>query len=873
MKPRSDGTLSRISVVLVVLLLPLLGECDLFKDEEPQEQVIRLRSREIKIPDERTAKSFSEAVKASPGKRLHAFVALKSQLDLKGKQGLEAAGLTLLFPVTKTAWAATVTKEFLDRPESESPMVRWIGPIEAGDKIELRLGEGNVPDWAKDQEGRFKVMVELFADADPSAAESVLAGFADEVRRMPDNRFTYVALIAPGKIEALASEDFVKAIEPGPVPFLPILNYTRNVTRTEAVQDIDTSVVPPVYRGRSGRGVQIGIFDTGIDRGHDDFNEFDAAGAVVRSRILSGPDDSEGHGTNVAGVAAASGRRSSSPECGAAAPYLWRGMAPRSDLISVRPDDFFGPAGQVGPAISGHGMDISNHSYVQVLNGSYSTQAADLDELIRGDRVGPSGPVPARPMVWAIGNNGVTPQWGVNEGYFSVSAPAKNAIVVGATIADTAGAIDRLYSDSALGPTFDGRVKPDLVAPGSSVRTTRDGTNCYGSRWGTSIAAPAVTGIAGLVLEEYAAVTGADLDTAPPLPSSLKAILIQTAKDLEHTVPDIHDSWDNPDTGGPVLYHAGPDYATGYGRVDASAAVSLVRNRRFVEGSISDRAQVDEYCLGSTVTTRLQATLAWDDEPDEDRFAPRTDPNLINDLELRLIEPGGATHLPWVLPPLTPAAVSGDPDPIAPADIRPAAPGEDHLNNVEQVTVTGAADGVWRLRVSVADGSVGLLETPQRYSVAADGPIVFGCSDLVVTAFEATGPAELRPVEGSDRESAHLPVRVTIENRGTGEAHPFKLAAVYSGGPSNPDRDFVVAFSVPGESSLWYPRRSERLGPGETWTVEGELVFHPSVSGSAVSIAIEADSCSGDEFVPSYCRAPESDETNNLSARISSALP
>ena len=245
MKPRSDGTLSRISVVLVVLLLPLLGECDLFKDEEPQEQVIRLRSREIKIPDERTAKSFSEAVKASPGKRLHAFVALKSQLDLKGKQGLEAAGLTLLFPVTKTAWAATVTKEFLDRPESESPMVRWIGPIEAGDKIELRLGEGNVPDWAKDQEGRFKVMVELFADADPSAAESVLAGFADEVRRMPNNRFTYVALIAPGKIEALASEDFVKAIEPGPVPFLPILNYTRNVTRTEAVQDIDTSVVPP----------------------------------------------------------------------------------------------------------------------------------------------------------------------------------------------------------------------------------------------------------------------------------------------------------------------------------------------------------------------------------------------------------------------------------------------------------------------------------------------------------------------------------------------------------------------------------------------------------------------------------------------------
>ena len=50
-------------------------------------------------------------------------------------------------------------------------------------------------------------------------------------------------------------------------------------------------------------------------------------------------------------------------------------------------------------------------------------------------------------------------------------------------------------------------------------------------------------------------------------------------------------------------------------------------------------------------------------------------------------------------------------------------------------------------------------------------------------------------------------------------------------------------------------------------------MFHPSASGQTVSITLEADSCAGDEFVPGYCRVPESDEANNVSARLSETLP
>lgn len=858
------------SAIVIVAVLLLSGGCEWLTSVQPVDETIRLRSRVIAIPPERVSQDFVDALNSTPDRRLHAISALTRPARLKGKQSLKAAGLSLLFPIHPTVWASAVTDEFFKRPGSDD-IVRWIGLIEAGDKIEPDLRDGNLPSWVRDRDGRLRVIVEMFPDVAESRAETIMETFAATFQPMASSGLTYAAMLPAEKIEALASQDAVKAIEPGPIPFQPNLNFSRDVTRADAAQDVDTSVNPPVYNGLSGHGVQIGIFDSGIDRDHDDFNEFDAGDTLVRSRILGGPDDIGGHGTNVAGAAAGSGRRSM--DCGSGTAYSRRGMAPEADLIAVRPDASLGPLGDVGPAINTYGMDLSNHSYDQVLNGTYSTQAADFDELIPGDHVTLAGPVPPRPMVWAVGNHGVVPQYGVNEGYFAVAAPAKNAIVVGATIADTAGAVDRVMNDSSLGPTFDGRIKPDLMAPGSRITTTADGTNCYATRFGTSIAAPMVTGIAALLLEEYASVTGTDLDSAPPLPSTLKAIMIQTAEDLVHTVPDRHDWWVNPDTDAPVLYHAGPDYATGYGRIDASAATALVRERRFTEGEISDRAQTDEFCLGSTVTGRLQATLAWDDEPDQDRLGPRTDPNLINDLELRLLDPGGVVHLPWVLPPLTPAAVSGARDPIVPADITPAAPGEDHLNNVEQVTVTGAADGVWRLIVSVAAGSVGLLETPQSYSVAAGGPFVAGCPDLAVTAFELIGPAVLRPVEGSERESAHLPVRVTVENLGTGAAHPFKLAAFYRGTPSDPDRDFVAAFSVPGATDLWYPRRSERLAPGATWTVEGEIIFQPSLSGSTISIVIGTDSCAGDEFRPGYCRVPESDETNNFAPRASATLP
>jgi hypothetical protein len=374
----------------------------------------------------------------------------------------------------------------------------------------------------------------------------------------------------------------------------------------------------------------------------------------------------------------------------------------------------------IGNAIRDHGMDVGNHSYVQTTDGRYQYLTEQIDLMVRGTTDSAGQPVPPRPTVWAAGNNGRFPEYSNVEGYFSIEAPAKNAITVGATIGDTASYVDHLAYFSSLGPTWDGRIKPEVTASGDSIRTTQSGTNCYTLLSGTSLAAPAVTGTLALMLQQYGLTYGADLDTAAPLPSTSKAVLVQTASDLIHTACDVLD-WDNPDTGSFVQYHAGPDYATGYGQVNALAAVSLIKEKNLLEDRVASRTEVDEHEFQvSPGTDRIQFTLAWDDEPFEGIYATETAPKLVNDLDLSLVAPDGTTHLPWVLAPLTPAATIGERDPIAPADITPATRGRDHLNNLEQVTVERPAAGRWIARIQLAETSPGLLAEPQPYSLAGD---------------------------------------------------------------------------------------------------------------------------------------------------------
>ena len=133
-------------------------------------------------------------------------------------------------------------------------------------------------------------------------------------------------------------------------------------------------------------------------------------------------------------------------------------------------------------------------------------------------------------VVTAAGNNGylyfLTANGIPEEGYRSISITdpgnTESVITVGATHRDSAHLFGVSYF-SSRGPTGDGRIKPDLVAPGEKIESTTP-NNTKLRMDGTSQAAPHVSGAAALLLARYPELIGR--------PTRIKEILCKTATDL-----------------------------------------------------------------------------------------------------------------------------------------------------------------------------------------------------------------------------------------------------------------------------------------------------------------------------------------------------
>jgi hypothetical protein len=115
-----------------------------------------------------------------------------------------------------------------------------------------------------------------------------------------------------------------------------------------------------------------------------------------------------------------------------------------------------------------------------------------------------------------------------------------------------------------------------------------------------------------------------------------------------------------------------------------------------------------------------------------------------------------------------------------------------------------------------------------------------------------------------------VPFSVTVQNRGTDPAPPFKISVEYeivSGGTPMLPRNGPVPFRVPGQADMWYPRTTVPLPPGpppgSTVTFTGELVLDCSFAAALVRLRAIADSTAGEEFAEPAGRVRESDETNN----------
>ncbi len=271
-----------------------------------------------------------------------------------------------------------------------------------------------------------------------------------------------------------------------------------------------------------------------------------------------------------------------------------------------------------------------------------------------------------------------------------LGSTAKNSMIVGACTEIPSGY--SLPSDvvarsfSGFGPTDDGRIKPDIIAPGNS---------------GTSYAAPNVTGAGMLLQELYKNTFGGNMRAA-----TLKGLFIHTAYEAGSNI--------------------GPDYKHGWGLMNPKGAADVILNTNgensIVEAVLANSGS-NKYYAFLDAANDLSVTLCWTDPsgtPTTLTYIP-SDLNdntamLVNDLDVRLKHlSSSVTTQPYILDPLNPALA--------------ATKGDNVRDNVEQIELASAATGWYEITVSHKGGLVNDLGNPsaQAFSLIFSGFSGYSC--------------------------------------------------------------------------------------------------------------------------------------------------
>jgi hypothetical protein len=280
------------------------------------------------------------------------------------------------------------------------------------------------------------------------------------------------------------------------------LPYVANVypdSEVVAYGGEGSPAVPHVPRAHGGgSGIVVAVLDSGIDATHPAL-----AGKVIGGYDFvnddNDPMDDYRHGTHVAGIIAAQSAEVT-------------GVAPGVRLLSYK---------VLGADGKGHTSDIiaALERALDPNGDGDPSDRADVINLSLGGRGRPDDPM-SRAVDAAVAAGAVVcVAAGNDEFHHTIGSPAgaARAITVGASYGD--GVSFAVAEFSSRGPaTVSGAIKPDLLAPGVSIKSTGLGHGTLVLS-GTSMATPYVSGLAALLLEEHPDWT----------PERVKAALVTTA--------------------------------------------------------------------------------------------------------------------------------------------------------------------------------------------------------------------------------------------------------------------------------------------------------------------------------------------------------
>ena len=589
------------------------------------------------------------------------------------------------------------------------PMVRWVGLFQPAYKLESSLISAS-------GSRRVVILVLPFEDASPVSA--AIAELDGSVLTSQSSSFgtTITAELDGADIAAVACLNqvfWVQEWSEGSICNNTSQWVMQGGWQTSSPPDTSMAARPVWRHGVRGQRVILSTTDTGLNTGHDMFRDpamsitppgiWPDHRKVVAYKKFQGADASEGqyHGSHVAGSICGN-----DSVTGGSSYYDGMSKDARYYFVDITNGySFLVPEDHTplwDTVYSGRGLPdslkpIKQHSGSWRWGnsqGTYKIQDASSDAF--------GWAHPDFLNLIAAGNEG--------SGARTLGNPsiAKNILTIGATERGTAS--NTIASFSSRGPTQDGRIKPNVVAPGVDIMSAMSsGSNGYQAMSGTSMATPTANGTIGLMrcyLQEGFYPTG----TAEP-GNRITYITGALLRSMAMASAD-------PNVGSYTI----PSTDVGWGRLDADSILYFAGDLRKLiitddtAGIATGEYKEQQFRVASAIPLRV--CMAWTDTA----AAPNANPTRVNDLDLTLTAPGGAVY-------------KGNK--YTSGQSTPNPTGRDSTNVEECARVNAPDTGVWTIRVSAQHVATA---RKQQFAWTVSGdvePIVVDRHDVGATAIVA----------------------------------------------------------------------------------------------------------------------------------------
>ena len=454
----------------------------------------------------------------APEKAPYQIVQFSGPVEDAWKADLANAGLEALIYLPDYAFIVRVHDAAALTAARAMPQVRWVGAYYPAFKVSPALSDGTTP-----ADAALDVRVLGFPGENQDGLVSALTQLGAQVTNVSDQGWGAVVRlnVTADRLPALAQVDAVQWVEPV-YPKKLANDVGRGIINVNLAWQRMAAQGVNLY----GQGQIVAVADTGLDTGSTSTLSNDFAGRLVTAYALGRTNDwsdHDAHGTHVAGSVLGNGANSGSNPAGHDYTSSFAGAAPEAQLVFQSLEDPNGGLGGIPDNLNdlfqppyGNGARIHTNSWGGPTGpagnryGGYTVESQQVDQFTwaHQDMV----------ILFAAGNEGTDQNSNGVIDPDSIGEPgtAKNAITVGASenLRNTGGynpggpcslwgncwpsdfgtnpiSADRLSDNaeglaafSSRGPTDDGRIKPDIVAPGTNIVSVRSHGSGAGTGWG-----------------------------------------------------------------------------------------------------------------------------------------------------------------------------------------------------------------------------------------------------------------------------------------------------------------------------------------------------------------------------------------------------